>query len=134
MKQIPVDIIILQNCTKNNDHILYCSWDMVRDGCNSYFSFWAIFCPFTLLTCPKNEDFKEMKAMPGDIIILHKWTKNHDHMVYCSWDMVCDGCNCYFLFWAIFCPFKKWKFQKMKKKKKMPGDIIILHICTNNYH
>ena len=45
---------------------------MVRDGCNSYFSFWAVFCPFTLLTCLKNEDFKEMKTMPGDIIILHK--------------------------------------------------------------
>ena len=27
----------------------YCYWDMVHDGCN-YFSFWAIFCPFTPLT------------------------------------------------------------------------------------
>ena len=30
---------------------------MVRDGCNSYFSFWAIFCPFTLLTCLKISSF-----------------------------------------------------------------------------
>ena len=35
-----------------------------------------------------------MKRAPGDIIILHKCTKNHDHMLYCSSDMVCDRCNC----------------------------------------
>ena len=35
------------NCTKNHDHILYCSWDMACDRCNCYFSFWAHFCPFT---------------------------------------------------------------------------------------
>ena len=136
MKQIPADIIILQNCMKNHDHILYCSWDMVCDGCNSYFSFWAIFWPFTLLTCPKNENFKEMKIMPGDIIILHKCTKSHDHMVYCFWDMVHDGCNCYFSYWAIFCPFTPLTAQKIKTSKKLrkaPGDIIILHMCTKNY-
>ena len=32
--------------------MLYCSWDIVRDRYN-YFSFWAIFCPFTLLTAQK---------------------------------------------------------------------------------
>ena len=46
---------------------------------------------------PKNEKFKKMKKMPQDIIILHKCTKNHDHMLCCSWDMVCDRCN-YFSF------------------------------------
>ena len=54
---------------------------------------------------PKNQNFEKMKKMPGDIIILHKCTKNHDHMLYCFWDMVSDRCNCYFSFWAIFCPF-----------------------------
>ena len=38
--------------------------------------------------------------MPRDII-LHKCTKNHDHLLYWSWDMVCDRCS-YFLFWATF--------------------------------
>ena len=56
--------------------------------------------------------------MPGDIIISHKCTKNHDHiMLYCFWDLAHDGCN----FWAIFCPFKT------------PGDIINLHMCTKKY-
>ena len=72
-----------------------------------------------------------MKKKPGDIIILHKCTTNHDHILYCSWDMACDTCNYYFSFWAIFCPFmlKKSKFEM----KKAPEDIIILHMCTKNY-
>ena len=76
--------------------------------------------PFYPPNSPKNENSKKMKKSPGDII-LHKCTKNHDHMLYCSWDMVSDGCNCYFSFWAFFCPFtlliaKKWKFQRNNKK------------------
>ena len=60
---------------------------------------------------PGNQNFKKIKKKkkkkkkpPRDIIILHKCTKNQDHMLYCSWDMVHDGCN-YFSFWTIFCPF-----------------------------
>ena len=34
----------------------------------------------------QNQNFEKMKKTPGDII-LHKYTKNHDHMLYCSWDM-----------------------------------------------
>ena len=89
-----------------NDHMLYCSWNMVCDECN-YFSFWAIFCPFTSLRARKikvKKKKKKMKKTPGDII-LHKCTQNHDHLLYCSWDMACDRCNCYFSFWAICCPF-----------------------------
>ena len=44
--------------------------DMVRDGCNCYFSFWAILFLFTPLTAQKNEKFKKMKNMSGDIIIV----------------------------------------------------------------
>ena len=58
---------------------------MVCDGCN-YFSFWAIFCPFTPsppLTARKIKiKKKEKKNTPGDIITLHKGSKNHDHMLY----------------------------------------------------
>ena len=32
---------------------------------------------------PKNENFTTKKKLPGDIIILHMCTKNHDHMLYC---------------------------------------------------
>ena len=73
----------------------------------------------------------------GDIIVLHKCTNNYDQMMYSSWDMVYHRCNCYFSFWANFCLFtfltaRKIKILKKWKKKK-PGDIIILHMCTKNY-
>ena len=32
MKKVPGHIIILHMCTKSDDHMIYCSWDMVRDG------------------------------------------------------------------------------------------------------
>ena len=78
------------------------SWDIVHDGCNCCFSYWAIFCPFNLPlpSSPKNENINKMNRTHGDIIILHKCIKNHDYMLYCSWDMMHDGCNCYFWFWV----------------------------------
>ena len=46
------------------------------------------FKPFFPLN-PKNQNFEKLKTPHGDIIILHKCTKNHDHMLYCSLDMAC---------------------------------------------
>ena len=69
-------------CNKNQDHMLYFSGDMAYDRC--YFSLWAIFFLFYQPNSPKNQNFKKMEKMPGDIIILDKRTKNHDHMLYCS--------------------------------------------------
>ena len=66
----------------------------------------------------KNENINNnKKKKTGNIIILHKCTKNHDHMQYCYWDMVHDGCN-YFSFWAIFCPFTPLTAQEIKISKK----------------
>ena len=137
LKKIPGDIIMLNRCTKNHDHMLYCSRDMAHDRCNSYFSFWAIFYPFTPLTARKMKISKKWKKVLGDVIILHKCTKNYDNMVYCSWDMARDGYNCYFSFWTTFAllpsPLTAQKIKISKKEKKMLEDIIILHICTKNY-
>ena len=54
LKKAPGDIIISHKCTKNQD-MLYCSLDMQRIGFNCYFSFWAIFYPFTALTAQKTK-------------------------------------------------------------------------------
>ena len=102
---------------KNYDQMMYGSWDMVRDRRN-YFSFWAIFCPFTPVTAQKIKTLKKWKKTPGDIIILHTCTKNYDQMMYSSWDMVRDRCNWYFSFWAIFCPNTPQTAQKIKISKK----------------
>ena len=117
LKKIPGDIIILHKCTKNHDHRLHCSWDMARFRCNCYFSFCAIFCPFTSLTAQKMKISKKWKK-PLEISSFYTSVpKNHDYMLYCSWDMAHDRCNCYFSFWAIFCPFAPITAQKIKIKK-----------------
>ena len=71
----------------------------------------------------KNQNFEKLKKTPGEIIILHKCTKNH-HMLYCSWDMTCNiivFCLFFFSFWAIFCPFTSltaWKIKIILKNEK----------------
>ena len=206
--------------------MLHCSWYIVHNRCNCYFSFWTVFCPFTQLTAPKNRNFNKMKKdtwryhhltqvyqqswsyafpeiwrvrdvivifrfrllitinppphplttpkikisikikqcldispfntsvpkimiicfvvpeilpfyppnspkneyfkknekTPGVIIMSHKCTKNHDRMLNCFWNMVCDRCNCYFSFWAFFAPSflspSPLTAQKVKISKK----------------
>ena len=49
-------------------------------------------------------------------------------MLYCSWDMVRDRCNCYFWFWAMFCPFTLLTAQKIKISKKWKKCLIILYV------
>ena len=63
------------------------------------------FLPFYPPKNPNNQNFEKKTKTPGDLIILNKCTKNHDHMLHGLWDKICDRCNSYFSFWAIFCPF-----------------------------
>ena len=50
------------------------------------------FCNFILLAAQKTKIKKnKRKKMPGNIIILHIRTKNYDHLMYDSWDMIYDG-------------------------------------------
>ena len=53
------------------------SWDRTHDRCNCYFSFFY----FLFSNSPKNQNLKKMKNTPGDIMILQKCTKNHDHKI-----------------------------------------------------
>ena len=78
------------------------------------------FLPFYPPKQPKKLKFSKNENAPGDVIILHKCTKNHDHMLYCSLDMAHNECNCYFSFWAIFCfhPPNSPKYQNFKKNEK----------------
>ena len=85
------DVIILHKCTKNHYHMLYCPLDMGCNGFNCYFSFCTIFLSFYFPNNPMN--LAEMRKIPGDIIILQWSSKNHDHMLYCSWNMMHDRCN-----------------------------------------
>ena len=64
------------------------------------FFFLDHFLSFYPSNSPKTENFKKTKQMLGDVIMLHKCTKNHNHTLYCSFTLP----NCYFPFWAIFYP------------------------------
>ena len=112
-------------CTKNYDQMMYGSWDMVRDRCNCYFSFWAIFCPFIPLTCQK-------------IKILQKWKKSLEISSFyiCVPKIMIKWCTVL----EIWCTtdgrragWKKWHIEMGAPPKKKPGDIIILHMFTINY-
>ena len=90
MKKTPGDIIILHTCIKNHDQCYTIPeiWHMTDVIYISYFGpFSAILPPKS----PKKQNFKKWKKTPGDIIILQMCTKNYDHMMYGSWDMVWDG-------------------------------------------
>ena len=68
----------------------------------------------------KNQNFEKLKKRPGDIIILHKCTKNHGHMLYCSLDMAHNRCNLFYIF-GYFLPLylpNNPKNQNLKKWKK----------------
>ena len=111
------DIIILHKCTINDNHIMYGSWDMERDGQN--FCHFEQFLPLYPNNNPGNQNLSAPKIMiiwytvceiwrvtdvivifhfwaifcpftSGDII-LHMDTKNYDQMICGSWDMVRDG-------------------------------------------
>ena len=56
---------------------------MKHDRCNFYISFWVIFLPFCIVNSLKDQNvLKNNRRTPGDIIILHMYTKNYDKMMY----------------------------------------------------
>ena len=127
MKETPGDIIILHMSTINENHMMYDSWDMECDRQN-VFSSWVIFCPFTPPNSPKNENIKKNEKTPGDIIILHKCTKDHIHMLYCSLDLTQYTSKFYFSFWANFCSFTP---NSQKKSKLWLDDVQFLRLVRN---
>ena len=135
MKKTPRGIIILHMCTINDNHMRYGSWDIERNRHN-FLSFWTIFCPFASLTTQKIKILEKRKKTPGDIIILHKFTINDNHMMYSSWYMKRDGQN-FLSFGTVFPPFyphNNPKNQNYEKLKKTHGDIIILQVYQNHDH
>ena len=78
------------HCTINDNHMMYRSWSMEHDRQN-FLSFWTFFSPFPPLTTHEIKIKKtKQKKTPGDII-LHKCNINDNQMMYCSWDLKCDG-------------------------------------------
>ena len=62
------------------------------------------FLSFYLSDNPENRNFEKKEKASGDVIILHMCTKNHDQMIYASWDKECDRRN-FFVILDHFLPF-----------------------------
>ena len=119
MKTFAGDIIILNLCTKNHNHVNYGSWDTECDRQN-FLPFWTAFCPFTHLWTQKTKISKKMKKTSKDIIILYICTINGSHMMCGSWDMECNEQN-FLSFLDSFSPFyppNNPKNQNFEKKLK----------------
>ena len=96
MKKLAGDIIILYRCTINDK---WCKVPEIWRVSDRSFCHFGLF--YALLPPPNNlkyKSFEKLKKNPGDIIILHWCTKNHDHMLYCYWYMAHNRCNWYFSF------------------------------------
>ena len=116
LKKAPGDIIILQMFTINDNHMMYGSWAMKRDGQN-FLSFWTVFCSGGTPDNPKNTKIENLERTFGDIIILHMCPIKDNHMIYGSWDIERDR-QIFLSFLTILCGFTSLKTQKIKIKKK----------------
>ena len=57
--------------------------------------------------------------------------KNHNHMMYASWDMKCDKHD-FLQFWSIFCHTDHKNENLEKNVKTKSGDIVLSHMCSIN--
>ena len=69
------------------------------------------FLLFYPLTTQKIKILKKTKKRPGDIIVLHMCTINGNHVMYCSWNMICDGRT------------DRWTFGRMDGRTDRKSDI-----------
>ena len=89
----------------------YDVWFLRYKALQSFLSFWAIFCPLTLLTTRKTNILKKVWIYYYFTFVYHKW-----HMVYAFWDIECDRISCHF--GPIFCLLILLTTPKIKIWKK----------------
>ena len=130
MKKMPGDIIILHMCTINENHIFGPEIWSTTDRIFSQFE--PCYPPLPLTTQKKNlKKWKKRLWYHHFIQQYHKWES------YDVWFLRYELQHAITIapFWAICCPFNPQTTQKtkiLKKWEKLPGDIIILLICTKN--
>ena len=122
-------IITLHLCTKNLNDMIYSSWDIEHEIGN----FRSFFTALPKKKNPKKQNFEKMKKITGDIITTHEYQKSQSYdlrFVDTDW-----GQTEFFVIlgqFLLFTPSMIPKNKILKKMKKVPWNIIILHMCTIN--
>ena len=130
MKKMAGDIYLyIYIRTINEDHMIYGYWN-IRCDRQKFSTFWAIFCPFSPLTTWEIK-ILTLKKTTGDIITLHIYIINYNHMMYGSWDKE-HGRHNFLSFWTVFSPFIPLRTQKIKIKKKWKKHLRYHHFTNIN--
>ena len=100
--------------------MLYCSWNMVRDRCNFYFSFWATFCSFTSPPSHNNQEKQNFEKMKKNSWRYHFTHVYHKWRSYDVWFLRYEIWFLQYVLWfrAIFYLTNKSKNQNFEKMKK----------------
>ena len=117
-------------CTINEGHMIYGSWNVRCNG-QKFLSFWVLFLLFQPPENPKNQNFKiEKKHLEISFYIFAPYLRIIWYMAPQTWSMT-DRIVILNHFLPFYPP-NSLKNQNFEKLKKMPRDIIILHMCTLN--
>ena len=114
IKKIPGDIIILHQCTKSNNHMIFNLQNMMWIALQVIL---GDLCLLPYFWLSKSKSLKKRKKIPGYIIILHLHLKSHNHLMYSSLQMMPTALQVilgqFLPFYSIFGP--KLKFSKNEK-------------------
>ena len=114
IKKIPGDIIILHQCTKNDNHMIFNLQNMMWIALQVIL---GDLCLLPYFWLSKSKSLKKRKKIPGYIIILHLHLKSHNHLMYSSLQMMPTALQVIlgqifallFHFWSKIKIFEKWK-------------------------
>ena len=123
--------------TTNEDHMIYCSWNMT---CNrqKFLPYWIIFYPFSPLTTQKIKilysNWKNACRYYHFTHFNHKWQSYDVRFLRCGaqqteFFVILD---LFLLFYPPAPPPMDPKNQNFEKMTKNPEDIFILQMCTRN--
>ena len=135
MKKFAEDIIILHMCTKNHNHMMYGSWDTEWNRQKK------------LSLCLMIPNIRILKKKETNAWRYYHFTHVYYKLQsYDPWSLRYGACDwqTFLSLWAVFFPITPHpppspnalpnnpKKQNFERKKKIPGYIIILHMCTIN--
>ena len=116
-KKTPGDIIILNKCNINDNHMMYGSWDMEHNRQN-FLSFWTVFWPFTPLKTQKIKISKKQKKKAW--IYYHFTPMYHKWQLYDVWFLRYGVWQTeFFVILDHFLPFYPTNNPKNKKLEKI---------------